>query len=108
MEKRARQLEAAANKRKRKEEEKEKAARKAKRQNTTEGQRVQAELLAAEAWVPAFNLLTISAMTALGMSLGMKKVPKSPKSAVADAVKPIVQEWMDARPPTRAGTVNDQ
>ena len=60
---------------------KEKAARKAKRQNTTEGQRVQAELLAAEAWVPAFNLLTISAMTALGMSLGMKKVPKSPPSS---------------------------
>ena len=104
LEKRDRQLKKVATKRKRKQEEKEKEVRKARRQNMSEGQGVQATLLSAECWVSAFEKLTIPALTALGTSLGIEKVPKTPKSAVADAVKPAVQEWMDSRRATRAGT----
>ena len=93
-----------ATKRKRKQEEKEKEVRKARRQNMSEGQGVQATLLSAECWLSAFEKLTIPALTALGTSLGIEKVPKTPKSAVADAVKPVVQEWMDSRRATRAET----
>ena len=106
MQKRGRQLKKIDGRRKREADEKGKAVRKAKRQHTSAGQEVQASLLAEPDWRAALLKLTVPKLTALGISLGMTQVPKTPKAAVLGAVEPIVQEWMDLRPATRAETAD--
>ena len=104
LEKRDRQLKKFAAKRKRKQEEKEKEVQEARRQNMPGGQGVQAALLPAGCWLPVFEKLTIPALAALCTSLGIEKVPKTPKSAVAEAVKPAVQGWVGSCMAPRAET----
>ena len=103
MRKRARQLQKVAEQKKVRQEQKGKDARKAKRQKMSLGQSVQATLAAAADWEDAFGKLTVAKLTSLGTALGMESVPKGKKAEVAAAVEPIVREWVDARPATRAG-----
>ena len=84
-------------------EQKGKDARKAKRQEMSLAQSVQATLAAAADWKDAFGKLTVAKLTSLGTALGMESVPKGKKAEVAAAVEQVAREWADARPATRAG-----
>lgn len=100
--KRKRQLDAEDARRKEKAEKGAKAARNVKRQRASEGQRILAELGRADDWLAKFKKLTVKKVRAVGVSLCMEKVPTQPKADVLAAVQPVLQEWMDARPATRA------